>query len=129
MAKQSQTFYGASLLSGKTYLYVIGSGHVTRMAVMAKRATTFKNLLQNQNVYYFGTISMKHQEIGLYKVYINDDSVMTLTYKLRQDHLWSPMHFNEKNGKCHIMRKTCCEWAREQKSYVFIGKGPSGPFP
>ena len=40
-------------------------------------------------------LGMKHLGIELYKVYINHDPGMTLTY-LRQGLLMSPMHLNGK---------------------------------
>ena len=43
-------------------------------------------------------LGMKHQAMELYKVYINHDSVMTLTF-LRQGQLKSPMHLNGENVK------------------------------
>ena len=54
---------------------------MTKMAVMAKKAKTFKKtiLLQNQKAYDFETW---HEASGeeLYKVYINHDPGMTFTY-------------------------------------------------
>ena len=46
---------------GGTDVYIYGPGHMTKMATMAVN-------------------SMKHQTIELYKVYINHDPGMTLTY-------------------------------------------------
>ena len=40
---------------------------------------------------------MKHQEMKLYKVYINHDPWMTLTYFMARSR--SPMHLNGKNVK------------------------------
>ena len=43
-------------------------------------------------------LGMKHLGMELYKVYINHDPGMTLTY------FRSPMHLNGKKiGKCHVM--------------------------
>ena len=48
---------------------------------------------------------MKHQAIELYKIYINHDPGMTLTF-LRQGQLRPPMHLNGKKvGKCQLMAK------------------------
>ena len=58
-----------------------GQGHMTKMATMAiNRKKTFKNLLQNQKAYDFETNGMKNLGMELYKVCINHDPVMTLTY-------------------------------------------------
>ena len=83
-ANQSQALCGASLgRQNQSLQNINGQYHMTQMAAMAKNS---KNLLV-----------MKHQEIKLYKVYINYDPVMTLTF-LRQGKLnWSPMHLNGEN--------------------------------
>ena len=48
-------------------------------------------------------LGMKHQAMELYKVCINHDTGMTLTF-LRQGQLRPPMHLNgEKIEKCHLM--------------------------
>ena len=49
-------------------------------------------------------LGMKHLGMEVYKVCINHDPGMTLTY-LRQGQLRSPMHLNGKKtaGKCHFM--------------------------
>ena len=62
--------------------YINGYGHMTKMTAMAiNRKKTFINLLlQNQKAYDFETW---HEASGggeLYKVYINHDPGMTLTY-------------------------------------------------
>ena len=43
-------------------------------------------------------LGMKHQAIELYKICINHDPGMTLTF-LRQGQLRAPMHLNGKNSK------------------------------
>ena len=50
-------------------------------------------------------LGMKHQATELYKVYINHDLGMTLTF-LQQGQLRLSMHLNGKKiGKCHLMAK------------------------
>ena len=49
-------------------------------------------------------LGMKHQAMELYKICINHDPEMTLTF-LRQGQLRPPMHLNGKIGKCHLMAK------------------------
>ena len=49
-------------------------------------------------------LGMKHQAMELYKVYINHDLRMTLTF-LQQGQLRSPMNLNRKNWKMSINGK------------------------
>ena len=62
-------------------VYTNGQGHMTKMAAMAINSKKcLKNLLlQNQKAYDF-EIGVKHLGMELYKVYINHDPGMTLTY-------------------------------------------------
>ena len=61
-------------------IYMNGHGHMTKMAAMAIKAKTFKNLfLQNRRPRIL-KLGMKHQAMELYKVYIKCDPWMTLTY-------------------------------------------------
>ena len=61
-------------------IYINGHGHMTKMAAMAIIAKTFKNLfLQNRRPMIL-KLGMKHQAMEFYKVYINCDPWMTLTY-------------------------------------------------
>ena len=53
-----------------------GQGHMTKMAVMAIKSKTLKNLL----LQYSLKLGMKHQAMELFKVYINHDPGMTLTF-------------------------------------------------
>ena len=62
-------------------VYINGQGHMTKMAAMALNS---KNLLK---IFFSRTrrpmilkLGMKHQAMELYKVYINLDPWMTLTY-------------------------------------------------
>ena len=66
---------------GGKKVYINGQGHMTKMAVMAiNRKKNFKNLLpQNQKANNFETWCEASVN-GVYKVYINQDPVMTLTY-------------------------------------------------
>ena len=51
-------------------------------------------------------LGIKHQAMELYKVCINHDPGMILTF-LWQGQLRPPMHLNVKKiGKCHLMAKT-----------------------
>ena len=75
-------------------------------------------------------LGMKHQAIELYKVYINHDPGMTLTFS-RQGQLWSPMHLNGENiGKCHLMAENLLGMSNGQKIYVYENiLGPGGCLP
>ena len=62
-------------------------------------------------------LGMKHQAMKLYKVCINHDLGMTLTF-LRHGHLRPPMHLNGKNRKkCHLKGKTCSKLANGLNLY------------
>ena len=59
-------------------VYINGQGHMTKMAAMAKKRL---------KIFFFRTrrpvilkLGMKHLGMELYKVYINHDPGMTLTY-------------------------------------------------
>ena len=48
-------------------------------------------------------LGMKHLGMELYKIYINHDAGMTLTYFTARSTIRSPMHLNGKNRKSHVM--------------------------
>ena len=62
-------------------VYINGQGHMTKMAAMAmnskKPLKIFFSRTRRPNILKLG---MKHQGEELYKVYINHDLGMTLTY-------------------------------------------------
>ena len=61
-----------------TKVYINGPDHMTKMAAMAiNRKNIF---LQNNKVYDFEILGMKHQGKELYIVYINHDPGVALTY-------------------------------------------------
>ena len=72
-------------------------------------------------------LGMKHQAMELYKVYINHDPGMTLTF-LRQGQLRPPMDLNvKKNRKMSFNGK---KLANGQKIYVYENiLGPEGCLP
>ena len=55
-------------------VYINGQGHMTKMAAMAINS---KNMTRRPMILKLG---MKHQAMELYKVYINHDPGMTLTF-------------------------------------------------
>ena len=55
-------------------------------------------------------LGMKHQGMEVFKICINRDPGMTLTYFTARS--TSPMHLNgEKLLTCHLKGKTCCKLA------------------
>ena len=68
--------------------WINSHGHMTKIAAMAINNKLLKNIpLQNQEAYDFETrrpmilkLGMKHQGIEVYKICINHDPGMTLTY-------------------------------------------------
>ena len=80
MANQSQTLCGAFLGRGND-ICINGQGHMTKLASMAIKGE------KRLKIFFFRTrrpmilkLGMKHLGMELYKVYINHDPVMTLTY-------------------------------------------------
>ena len=71
-------------------------------------------------------LGMKHQGEELYKVYINHDLGMTLTYFMARS--TSVAHVFEwgKFVKCNLMGECCWEYANGQNSYVYENKYPQG---
>ena len=64
-------------------VYINGQGHMTKMAAMAinsKKKQTLKIFFSRTRRPMILKLGMKHQEEELYKVYINHDLGMTLTY-------------------------------------------------
>ena len=66
---------------GGKEVYINGLGHMTKMAAMLIYGKNLKNLLlQNQKSYDLETWHVSLGTQALYKVYINDDPGLTLTY-------------------------------------------------
>ena len=73
-------FYVEPPWEGGTKVYINGPGHMTKMAAMPIYGKNFKkNLLQNQMSYDIETCPVASGK-KLFKVYINDDPGLTLTY-------------------------------------------------
>ena len=73
-------FYVEPPWEGGKKIYINRLGHKTKMAAMPKLIKTLKNLLlQNQKSYDL-QLGMYHWGPKLYKVYINDDPGLPLTY-------------------------------------------------
>ena len=72
-------FYVESLWEGGTKVGINGPGHMTKMAAMPIYGKNLKNHLQNRKSYDLETY---HVALGLklYKVCINGDPGLTLTY-------------------------------------------------
>ena len=75
---------------------------MTKMASIAINSKNLKIFSRTKRPVIL-KLDMKHQAMELYKVYINHDLGMTLTF-LQQGQLRPPMHLNGKKiGKCHFM--------------------------
>ena len=58
-----------------------GQGHMTKMAAMAINSKkSLKNFFSSTRRPMILKLGMKHQAMELFKVYINHDPVMTLTF-------------------------------------------------
>ena len=61
-------------------VYINGSGHMTKMAAMLIMLKAFKKFSYRSNSPLIMKVGMEQYVLKLYKVYINDDSELTLTY-------------------------------------------------
>ena len=83
---------GASLGRGNESC-INGQCHMTKMAAVAVNSKNLLNIFFRTRRPVILKLGMKHLGIELYKVYINHDPGMALTF-LRQGQLRSPMHLN-----------------------------------
>ena len=61
--------------------YIIGPGHITKMATMPLYGKNLQNSFPTELiVIMILKLGMEHYVLKFYKVYINDDSELTLTY-------------------------------------------------
>ena len=67
-------------------------------------------------------LGMKHQAMELYKVYINRDPLMTLTYFTARSTKVAHAFEWGKLLKCHLNGKTCSKLANGLQFYVFKKK-------
>ena len=67
-------------------------------------------------------LGMKHQEEKFYKVYINHDPGMTMTYFTTRSTLVAHAFEWGKLSKCHLKGKTLWKWANRQKINGFEKK-------
>ena len=61
-------------------VYINGQGHMTKMAAMAINSKKTLKIFSRTRRPMILKLGMKHQGEELYKVYINHDLGMTLTY-------------------------------------------------
>ena len=61
-----------------TNVYINGPGHMTKMAAMLNMVKSFKKFFSGTTSPMILKLSMYHRSLKLYKVYIFDDSGMTL---------------------------------------------------
>ena len=64
-------------------------------------------------------LGVKHQAMELYKVYINHDPGMTLTF-LRQGQLRSPMHLNGKSRKISFNGRKLARNEQMDRKFMFM---------
>ena len=69
---------------------------------------------------------MKHQDEELYKVNINDDPGMTLTYFTAKSTCVAQAFEWGKLSKCDLRGNTLCKWAKGLDIYVSYKIGPQG---
>ena len=72
-------------------------------------------------------LSLKHQGEELYKVYINHDPGMTLTYFTTRSTYVAHAFDWGKLSKCHLMGETLWKWANGLNIYDSEKKDPSVP--
>ena len=65
---------------GGTKVYINGQGHMTKMAAMSIWLKPSKIFSYRTNSPMILKLGMEHYVLKLYKVYINDDLELTLTY-------------------------------------------------
>ena len=108
LGQSKPNFYVESPWEGGTKVYINGPGHITKMTAMPIYG-------QNPSKIFFSItgcpkilkLSMQHKELKLYKVYINDDHGLTLTYFIARS-IWVAYTFEwGKLFQSHLMRKTC----------------------
>ena len=76
---------------------IYGQDHMTKMAVMAINSKiTLKKICFESRWPTILKLGMKHQGTQLYKVYINHDPGLTLTFSWQVQHR-SPVHLNREN--------------------------------
>ena len=72
---------------------------------------------------------MKHQGEELYKIYINHDPGMTLTYFTARSTLVAHAFEWGKFSKCHLMGKTLWKWANGLNIYDSEKRTPGASLP
>ena len=66
---------------GGKKLYINGPGHMTKMAAMSVYGRNLQKSFPTElTVIMILKLGMEHYVLKLYKVYINDDTKLTLTY-------------------------------------------------
>ena len=74
-------FYVESLWEGGKKVYINGSGHMTKMTAKPIYGKNLQKIFSYRtNCRVIMKLGMKHSVLKLYKVYINDDPELALTY-------------------------------------------------
>ena len=105
---------------GRKKVYINGQGHMTKMAAMAiNRKKPLKIFFSRTRRPMILRLGVKHQAMELYKVYINHDHGMTLTF-LRQGQLRSPMHLNGKSRKITFNGRKLARNEQMDRKFMFM---------
>ena len=79
---------------------------------------TFKNLLLENQKSYDLELSIKHLGLKFFKVYINDDPRMTLTYSTQMS-IWTYVRLNEKDVT-KLVKKQNLQQMSKLKEVMFL---------
>ena len=108
---------------GGTNVYINNIGRMTKMAAMPIYGKNLSNILFSETNKFISTkLGVKHLWLKYYNVYINHDSVMTLT-KFMARSTWVVHAFEwEKLLKCHLKEKASKKLANGQNIDYFEKK-------
>ena len=103
---------------GGKKIYINGQGHMTKMAAMAINRKKPLKIFSRTRRPMILKLGVKHA-MELYKVYINHDHGMTLTF-FRQGQLRSPMHLNGKNRKISFNGRKLARNEQMDRKFMFM---------
>ena len=110
-------FYKKHLWEAGTNVFINNLGQITKMAAMPIYSKNPSNIFSGTTRPISTKLGMKHLGLQYYIVFINHDSVMTLTYFTARSRLPS-MHWNGcKLFECHLKGITCRKWANGPTIY------------
>ena len=115
LANRSQTLCGASLGRGKK-VYINGPGHMTKMAAQKLLKIFFSRTRRPMIL----KLDIKHQAMKLYKIYINHDPWMTLTFFYSKVNLGRPCIWMGKNRKMSFNGKKLARNEQMDRRFIFL---------